>query len=145
VQLKPLLSYGLPGVVFQTTFRYQNAPRASSACTPLLPYRHWLRLTLCSPSLGFHVLTTQRTRPTLDAMPPVKRCAERCALSHRVIDAITEVCRVKNDYYLAKKKQPERVDALALGLKKARAAESAAVHALEEHTKQHGCRKKPGG
>src|SRR6266851_1655790 len=52
-------------------------------------------------------------------MPPVKRCAERCALSHRVIDAITAVCRIKNEYYLAKEKQPERVDALALGLKEA--------------------------
>jgi hypothetical protein len=77
-------------------------------------------------------------------MPPVKRCADRCSLSQRVVDAITEVCRAKNEYKFAKEKEPERVDALALGLHKARAAESAALHALEEHTKKHGCRKKPG-
>src|SRR6266852_2667916 len=66
-------------------------------------------------------------------MLPVEKCAERKILSRRAVEAITEVYRVKNEYKVAEEKKAEGLDALALALQKARAAERVAANALEEH------------
>jgi hypothetical protein len=67
-------------------------------------------------------------------------CAERRTLSRRVVDAVVDVHRARNEYDLAKKKQPEGLNALAHSVDKAMAAERDAAHALYTHIKQHGCR-----
>jgi len=67
------------------------------------------------------------------------RCADRRTLSRRVVDAVVDVHRARNEFDFAKEKQPEGLDALARAIDKAMAAERAAAHALYTHIKQHGC------
>jgi hypothetical protein len=70
-------------------------------------------------------------------MPP-DACEDRASLSRDVVDAVA-VYRAKTDYDSSKQKCAPDIDALAVELQKARGAERAAVRALDDHVKQHGC------
>jgi hypothetical protein len=71
--------------------------------------------------------------------PQSGTCQERQKLKQKVVDAITAVYRLRNEYSFAQAKKSANTDELLIQLSEARKAELIAESALREHVKEHGC------
>ena len=66
-------------------------------------------------------------------------CQERQKLAQKVVDAITTVYKLRNEYSSAQAKKSANTDELLIQLSEARGMERIAESELRDHIKEHGC------
>jgi hypothetical protein len=71
--------------------------------------------------------------------PQSGACQERQKLAQKVVNAITTVYKLRNEYSFAQAKKSANTDELLVQLSQAREVELIAESELRDHIKEHGC------